>query len=139
MPRYLVVAHQTADSPELVGAIEELVNEDPESEFWLVIPATFVGHLLSWTEGEAQAVAARQAAAAKEVLGRVGARVMDAAIGNASPVEAAKDAMLRRSFDAVVVSTFPLKASRWLRADAVHRLERATDVPIIHVVAHSRG
>lgn len=64
-------------------------------------------------------------------------RVMDAAIGNASPVEAAKDAMRRRSFDAVVVSTFPLKASRWLRADVVSRLERATDVPVIHVVAHS--
>lgn len=40
MPRYLVVAHQTADSPELVGAIEALVNEDPESEFWLVVPVT---------------------------------------------------------------------------------------------------
>jgi hypothetical protein len=138
MPRYLVVAHQTADSPELVGAIEALVNEDPESEFCLVVPVTYAGHLVTWTKGEAEAAAARQAAAAKEVLGRVG-RVMDAAIGNPSPFEAAKDAMLRRSFDAVVVSTFPPKASRWLRADVVSRLERATDVPIIHVVAHSHG
>jgi hypothetical protein len=120
-----------------MDAVQTLVNEDPDSEFWLVVPATPVQHLATWTKGEAHAIAARRVAVAKETLDTVGAHIVEAEVGDASPVEAAKDAMLKSSFDAVVVSTLPPKVSRWLRGDVVRRLERATDVPIIHVVAHA--
>ena len=45
MARYLVVAHQTSESPEFIEALEELATTDPDAEFVLVIPATPVKHL----------------------------------------------------------------------------------------------
>lgn len=57
MGSYLVVAHQTADSPTLRTAIDELRQEDFEARFTLLVPATHVDHLLTWTRGESRAVA----------------------------------------------------------------------------------
>jgi hypothetical protein len=41
-------------------------------------------------------------------------------------------------YDAVVVSTFPVGVSRWLRMDVVSRLERVANVPVHHVVAEDQ-
>ncbi len=54
MTHYLVVAHQTADSEELVEAVRDLA-EQGDSTFALLIPATPVSQLATWTEGEAHA------------------------------------------------------------------------------------
>ncbi len=138
MAHYLVVAHQTADSKELVDKVRELA-EEANAEFTLVVPATPVEHLFTWTHGEARAVATKQAERARVALEAVGARVVATKIGDASPFEAVRDALLRSSYDTIVVSTFPLKTSRWLKLDLIHRLERAVDVPIVHVVSHSKS
>ena len=137
--RYLVVAHQTADSVELVETVRDLAKKTSDSQFWLVVPATPIQHLATWTEGEGEVVASRQAAAAKEALIGAGANVIEAIVGDASPVTAVQDALLRRDYDTIVISTLPPKASRWLRMDVIHRLERVVTVPVIHVVAHSHG
>ena len=137
--RYLVVAHQTADSVELVETVRDLAKKAPDSQFWLVVPATPIQHLATWTEGEGHAAASRQAAAAKEALIGAGANVIEAIVGDASPVAAVQDALLRRDYDTIVISTLPPKASRWLRMDVIHRLERVVTVPVIHVIAHSHG
>ena len=68
-----------------------------------------------------------------------GANVIEAIVGDASPVAAVQDALLRRDYDTIVISTLPPKASRWLRMDVIHRLERVVTVPVIHVIAHSHG
>ena len=47
MGRYLLVAHQTADSPELRGRVLELVRQDPAAEFVLLVPATPISVLTS--------------------------------------------------------------------------------------------
>jgi len=138
MTHYLVVAHQTADSEELVEKVRELA-EDPSAEFTLLIPATPVNHLATWTEGEAHAVAAKQAERAQVALEAVGAKIMATQIGDPSPFEAVRDALLQSSCDTIVVSTFPLRTSRWLKFDLIHRLERAVHVPIVHVVSHSKS
>ena len=36
--------------------------------------------------------------------------------------------------DEVIVSTFPEASSGWLRRDVVGRIERATKLPVTHVV-----
>jgi hypothetical protein len=133
MPRYLIIAHQTATSEELEQAVVGIANREDDAEFWLVVPATPVEHLLTWTEGESQAVAAAQADLARKSLEAAGVTLRDVAVGDASPVDAARDALREREFDAVVISTLPLNASRWLRMDAVHRLERELAIPVIHV------
>jgi hypothetical protein len=66
MPRYLIVAHQTAESPELVECVRALAGEDPTSIFSLLVPATPVQHLLTWWEGEKQAIARESAMRAIE-------------------------------------------------------------------------
>ncbi len=139
MPSYLVVAHQTADSDELVEAVADLARREPDAEFTLLVPATPVAHLATWTEGENQAVARAAADRARAALEAAGAKVVDAVVGDESPFDAIQDALLVGSYDALVVSTFPLGASRWLRMDLIHRLERNVELPIHHVIAHSRG
>lgn len=135
MPKYLIIAHQTATSPQLEKAVVDLAQREEGSEFWLVVPATPVDHLATWTEGESHAVAAAQAESARKALEAVGVRIVAATVGAASPVDAVRDALMAQSFDAIVISTLHRKLSRWLRMDAVHRLEREVDIPIIHVEA----
>ncbi len=139
MPSYLLVAHQTADSEELVEAVAEIAGREAGAEFTLLVPATPVEHLATWTEGENQAVAREAADRARKSLEAAGATVTDTIVGDASPFTAIQDALLVGSYDALVVSTLPLKASRWLRMDLIHRLERAVSMPIIHVIADSRS
>ncbi len=138
MAHYLVVAHQTADSEELVEKVRELA-EEASAEFTLLVPATPVNQLATWSEGESRAVATKQAERARVALEAVGANVVATEIGDPSPIEAVKDELLQSSYDTIVVSTFPSKTSRWLKLDVIHRLERAVDVPIVHVVSHSKS
>ena len=138
MAHYLVVAHQTADSEELVEKVRELA-EEASAEFTLLVPATPVDHLATWSEGESRAMATKQAERARIAMEGVGANIVATEIGDPSPFEAVRDRLLHRSYDSIVVSTFPLKTSRWLKLDVIHRLERAVDVPIVHVVSHSKS
>ena len=52
MSNYLVVAHQTATSPELLRRASEIADRDSGALFTLLVPATPVVHLLTWEEGE---------------------------------------------------------------------------------------
>lgn len=135
MTRYLIVAHQTADSPQLVGAIREIHRRDPDAEFGLVVPATPIDHLASWTHGEAQSVAAEAGERARSHLGAEGVELIEVTIGDANPVYAVADTFNRRPWDHVLVSTLPPGASRWIKMDVVSRLGRELTVPVTHVVA----
>lgn len=66
MPRYLILANQTASSPELIGAIREIVEKEKGAEFVLLVPATSAEDLLDWQDGDDQSIAKRTAQAAKE-------------------------------------------------------------------------
>ena len=139
MARYLVVAHQTADSPELVAELRRAQADDPTSTFVLVVPATPIKHLGGWTEGESRAVAAEAGTRAQEELGRHGVKLLDVRVGDPDPVEAAADEWnLRPDYDEVILSTLPAGISRWLKGDATNRLTRRLDLPVKHVVAASR-
>ena len=48
MTRYLVLANQTASSPELSDAIRQILEHEPDAEFVLLVPATPVEDLLEW-------------------------------------------------------------------------------------------
>jgi hypothetical protein len=139
MARYLVVAHQTAASPELIRRTRELTAEDPSAEFVLLVPATPVTHLLGgWEEGEVRDIAQRRAQEASVALRAAGVNVTAARIGDASPMQAVEDELQERpGYDHIVVSTFPPGVSRWLRADLPGRLRRRCVQPVEHVVAAS--
>ena len=137
MARYLLVAHQTAHSDELLQAARELARHDPHAEFVLLVPATPVGSLLVWEEGETVDVARRRAASARAGLEEGGLRVVEARSGDQDPVAAIGDEMhAGRRYAAIIVSTLPAGISRWVRMDVVSRVRRNyPGQPVIHVVA----
>lgn len=136
MARYLVIAHQTADSPELVAELRRTQASDAGSSFVLVVPATPVQHLAAWTEGEAKAVAAEAGARAQETLKRHGIELSEVLVGDPDPVEAAVDEWNERpDYDGVILSTLPMRTSRWLKADAYNRLVKRLTIPVTHVAA----
>jgi hypothetical protein len=136
MGRYLIVAHQTATSPELIERARDIDRDDPSAEFVLLVPATQRQHLLTWAEGEANTIAAREAQAARSALQSVGLNVVGIEVGDASPVMAIDDELRDHAgeYDAIVVCTFPAGISRWLKLDIPHQVERY-GLPVIHVVA----
>jgi hypothetical protein len=124
MGSYLLVAHQTAESEELLSAARELHREDPTARFVMLVPATPVGHMLAWEEGETREVARRAADSARERLQEHGLDVVEAAIGDADPVHAIGDEL----------STLPAGVSRWLGLDVISRVRRHyAAIRVIHV------
>jgi len=107
MPRYLVLANQTAASPELTNVIREIVANDSDTEFVLLIPATPVEDLLDWQEGDGETIAKRTAQAAKDHLVGVGAKVARTEVGDPAPVKAIENE-LKRHQENTTASSSPL-------------------------------
>jgi len=125
MAKYLLVAHQTAQSDELLGAALDLARDDQHAEFVLLVPATPVASLLVWEEGETMELARRHAAAARARLEQHGLDVVAARPADADPMAAIADELHDgHRFAAVVVSTLPAGLSRWLRMDVISRVRR---------------
>lgn len=125
MARYLLVAHQTAQSDELIAAAAGLARDDPGAEFCLLVPATPVSSLLVWEEGETMELARRHAAAARDRLEQHGLRIVDARPADQDPMAAIADELHDgHVFAGIVVSTLPAGMSRWLRMDVISRVRR---------------
>ena len=140
MARYLIVAHQTAGSPELLERVRALAATDPGAEFTLLVPATPTGHLLhNWEEGEARQLARKRAGEAMASLSAAGIPVAAARVGSHSPLEAVGDELQARpDYDRIVLSTFPPGVSRWLRGNLPAILRRRFRLPVDHVIAQAR-
>ena len=134
MRRYLVLANQTLLGDALFATVRDRAAAGP-CRFHLVVPATHVGDQLMWTEGHDRAIAEKRLAEALERFRAMGLDV-DGEVGDASPMEAASDAMRHgEPFDELIVSTLPPGLSRWLRQDLPHRLDRAFGLPVTLLVA----
>jgi hypothetical protein len=130
----LVMANRTAESPELLEALKKRAGEG-ECEFTLVIPST--PHGIAWAAdmaaGEDEAEHHREAFVAE--LREEGLDVKEARVGDPDPLAAAQDAANFEDFDEVIVSTLPLKISKWLKLDLPSKVKAATGLPVTHVVA----
>ena len=129
MARILVVANKTAESPEL---LEALKAKGPDNEFLLVVPAS--GGML---EKAADPDAAREHTqphldAALEKFRAEGLNVQGS-IGDSDPVAAVQDAANFNEFDEIIISTLPLRASKWVKLDLPSKAQRATGLPVTHV------
>jgi hypothetical protein len=135
MSSYLIVAYQTAGGRPLRDAIEEIARRDSGATFTLLVPATRAQNLFTWTEGESTAVATETANRVAERLRASQIVVTDVTVGDPDPFVAAQKALdTDRDYAAILVSTFPVGLSRWLRMDLPRRLEKSTRLPVIHVV-----
>ncbi|MFQ6020298.1 MAG: hypothetical protein ACE5KW_06035 [Dehalococcoidia bacterium] len=139
MARYLVVADQTATSPELLRGVRALATGDTTAEFVLLVPATPFQRLFTWDERETRRLARERAEIARARLEEIGAKIIAARVGDASPLLAIADEMREHTgYDAIIISTFPPGVSRWLRLDLPCRIKRQYSIPVIHVVAQRR-
>ena len=137
MSRYLVVAHQTALSPDLQRTVSALVAQDPAAEFAVLVPEA-PGVTTTW-EGETVDLARLRAEAARTTLEeRASARVFRTAVGPSEPLQAITDELRTQpGYDTLIICTLPPGISRWLKLDLVHRAERKFGLRVIHVVAQS--
>ena len=136
MKRYLIVAHQTATSPELLRRVQELHHrEGGDASFDVLVPATPIDHLLTWEEGETHELARRRASDAREMLRKAGMRTGRATTGDPSPLLAIADELRARPghYDAVVLSTLPPATSRWMGLGVRHMAAERFSIPMLHV------
>jgi GABA permease len=129
MARILVVANKTAESPDL---LEALRAKGTEHEYLLVVPAS--GGML---EKAADPDAAREHTqphldAALEKFRGEGFNI-EGRIGDSDPTAAVQDACNFTEFDEIVISTLPLRVSKWMKLDLPSKAQRATGLPVTHV------
>jgi hypothetical protein len=138
MARYLLVANETAESPELLRAVNEIHSRDDDAEFVIVIPATPL-NLLQQFEGtvkSARALAAQRAQRTRRHLEDAGIRVRSTRVGNWDPYVAIEEELADTTYDAIVLSTLPPGISRWLRTDLPSRVARRhPEIRLVHVVS----
>lgn len=137
MAQYLIVAHQTATSPELLDRVSELAGQDPVASFTILVPATPVVHLLTWEEGETNEIASQRGREAKSLFEARGLKVAETKVGDDSPLLAIEDELSAQpgKYDAIVLSTLPPGISRWLRLDVHNQAERKFGIPVFQVLA----
>jgi len=137
---YLVIANETAESPELLRAVTDISAQDADADFVLVVPATPL-NLLQQFEGtarSARALAAQRAQYTRRELEARGLRIRSARIGNWDPYVAIEAELAHEKYEAIVISTLPPGVSRWLRMDLQSRIARRhPSVRLVHVVARA--
>jgi hypothetical protein len=137
--RYLVVANQTLGGDALLDRLRALATEGP-CAIHVLVPAS-ADPTQAFHDGESDRRLARerldqaltrfpQLATSLTVTGEV---------GDHRPIDAVGDVLRRgERFDGVIVSTLPAGVSRWLRLDAISRIERAVDVPVEHIIVDAK-
>jgi len=129
----LVVANRTAESPELLSALRARHQEGPV-EYTLLVPATPQG--VSWAADmhSGGAEADEHLSHLADNLRREGVEVTGAKVGDPDALAAVSDACHAHTYDEVIVSTLPLRLSKWLKVDLPHKVEHATGLPVRHVI-----
>jgi hypothetical protein len=126
--RALVVANRTADSDQLLEALESRARSGPIA-FTLVLPCGPTGR--DEARARLEGAVARMRSRGLEVEGSLG--------GDSDPIVAAHEAWDPNAMDEIVVCTLPTGVSKWLQLDLPHRIAKLTDAPVTHVVAADRG
>ncbi|HUC33671.1 MAG TPA: hypothetical protein VMS14_09725 [Ilumatobacteraceae bacterium] len=137
MRRYLVVAHQTLTSPEVLDTMRVRAGEE-ETVFHLVVPLHH-GEGWTWTEGHDRAVATRRIDEASQQMASAGLTVTGEIGATDSPVNCVDDVLRRDGvevYDGIIVSTLPVTVSKWLKLDVPSRIQRLTTLPVEHIVGH---
>ena len=69
-----------------------------------------------------------------EELRQEGLNVAHAKVGDGDPLAAIQDECNFNEYDELIVSTLPLKVSKWLRVDLPRKARAATGLPVKHVI-----
>jgi GABA permease len=122
---FLVVANVTATSDELIDALRKRADEET-ANFTMIIPATPFG-------GGRDAATAKLEEALEQL--RTAGLEAEGSVGNADPILAVTDAWDPKRYDEIIVSTLPMRFSKWLHAGLPERIGKLTDAPVTHIVS----
>jgi hypothetical protein len=137
MARYLVVAHQTVTSQELLKQVRVLREQEKDAEFVLLVPATPVRHLLRpGDEHDAEATARKRVERGRARFAKKGLPLHDAKVGAPDPAAAIeREVEASPGYTGFVISTLPAEKSRWLRLDLPRTVRAKYGLPVHHIVA----
>jgi hypothetical protein len=121
----LVVANVTATSDDLLRALRERAEREPTS-YTMIIPAT--------PFGGGKAVATEKLDEALELLSGAGLEAKGS-VGHADPIVAVTDAWDPMLYDEIIVSTLPMRFSKWMHAGLPERIAKVTGAPVTHIVS----
>jgi hypothetical protein len=115
--RVLVVAHRTAATPALLNAVRERAARGP-CAFTLLVPNIAHGlHRIVDAEDQGEDAAQGVLALALPLLEEAAGGHVEGMVGDPEPLNAVQDAVNLRGFDEIIVSTLPVRVSRWLHLD----------------------
>jgi hypothetical protein len=136
MREYLVVAHKTLVGPHLMEYVRACLGQGP-CHFHLVVPVQHPAG--AWTDGQVEAAARQRLAEGLEAFRAIGASA-DGEVGDVNPVYAITQALqtVDHAIDEIILSTLPPGTSRWLKIDALSRVQRQIHLPITHLVAETQ-
>ena len=134
--RVLVVAHKTAATPSLLEAVRDRAAAGSAAFTLLVPPAAHGLHRVTDPEDhhadeEARgtidrAVPLLEEAAGAPVRGQIGS--------DPAPLTSIEDAVNAEGYDEIIISTLPVRVSRWLHLDLPSKL-KGLGLPIVTVTA----
>jgi hypothetical protein len=131
--RVLIVAHQTADSPELVEAVARRAA-DGACTFTLLVPARPPApQSIAVAPGEGINDAEERLEVAIPLLSEAAGEAIIGVVGSPEPLAAVQDALNVLGFDEVMISMLPVRESRWFRVELPRKV-RALGVPVTEVI-----
>ena len=123
--RVLVVAHRTAATPRLLDEVRARARRS-RCTFTLLVPRPY------WDPDTDQAALTLELAL--PLLEDAAGGHVDGIVGDSDPLVAVQHAIETGGFDEIIISTLPVRVSRWLRRDLPHRVE-SLGLPVTVVTA----
>ena len=137
--RVLIVANRTAATPALIEAVRRRAVSGA-CTFTLLVPHSWQG-FRRLTSAEDSHTDANESEAVLELaiplLEDAAGDEVEGVIGDADPLAAIQDAVNRRGFDEIILSTLPAHVSRWLKLDLPSKVQ-GLGLPVTHVEALAR-
>jgi hypothetical protein len=132
--RVLIVAHRTAATPALQEAVRARAEAGP-AVFTLLVPVAPHGlHKVVNPEDADREEAGMILELALPLLEAAAGSPIEGVIGDSNPVDAVSDVVNLRGADEIIISTLPVRVSRWLRADLPSKLT-GLGLPVTTVTA----
>jgi hypothetical protein len=133
MREVLVVANRTLGGAKLLEAVRERAAAG-DVRFRLVVPETKPSAgLVIYDEAVRESAQVRVDLA----LSAVAQEGIEASgeVGDPDPFMATMDAVALQRPDEIILSTYPVQHSGWLRRDLVERIRNASGLPVEHIVS----
>ena len=128
----LVVAHQTAATSGLLEAVHERAQRGP-AKFHLVVPRMPHGmHKVVDPQDTGHDDAQYVLDDALPKLSEAAGGEVTGSLGDPEPLMAIQDAVNLGHYDEIIISTLPMRISRWLKLDLVSKT-KGLGLPVTHI------